>query len=78
MAVEWFCYPSGHYDATVIAAVKAAGFRGSTTVTRGWASPREDLYTLPRLEVLAGTSPSALVGEIAAIAGNAPPGLHYP
>ena len=25
--VNWFCYPSGHYDATVIAAVKAAGFR---------------------------------------------------
>ena len=37
--VNWFCYPSGHYDATVIAAVKAAGFVGSTTVIPGWASP---------------------------------------
>ena len=36
---EWFCYPSGHYNATVIAAVKAAGFRGSTTVIPGWAAP---------------------------------------
>ena len=78
VAVEWFCYPSGHYNATVIAAVKAAGFRGSTTVIRGWAGPREDPYTLPRLEVLAGTSPAALVDEIAAIAVNAPPGPHYP
>src|ERR1700759_3195752 len=24
--VNWFCYPSGHYNPTVIAAVKAAGF----------------------------------------------------
>ncbi len=78
VAVEWFCYPSGHYDATVIAAVKAAGFRGSTTVIAGWASPREDPYTLPRLRVLAGTSPAGLVDEIAAIAHNAPPGPHYP
>ncbi len=26
--VNWFCYPSGHYNATVIAAVKAAGYAG--------------------------------------------------
>ena len=37
--VNWFCYPSGHYDATVIAAVKAAGYTGSTTVVPGWAHP---------------------------------------
>ncbi len=33
--INWFCYPSGHYDATVVAAVKAAGFVGSTTVIPG-------------------------------------------
>ena len=37
--VNWFCYPSGHYDATVVAAVKAAGYAGSTTVVPGWAHP---------------------------------------
>jgi peptidoglycan/xylan/chitin deacetylase (PgdA/CDA1 family) len=74
---EWFCYPSGHYDATVIAAVKAAGFRGSTTVIAGWASPTENPYRLPRLRVLAGTSPASLLAEIAAIRGNAPPGTSY-
>ena len=26
--VNWFCYPSGHYNPTVVAAVKAAGFVG--------------------------------------------------
>jgi peptidoglycan/xylan/chitin deacetylase (PgdA/CDA1 family) len=63
--VNWFCYPSGHYNATVIAAVRAAGYVGSTTVIPGWASRANDPYRLPRLRVLAGTSPSALLSQIA-------------
>jgi peptidoglycan/xylan/chitin deacetylase (PgdA/CDA1 family) len=62
--VNWFCYPSGHYDATVIAAVRSAGFIGSTTVVPGWASRTEDAYRLPRLRVLGGTSPAALLSQI--------------
>jgi peptidoglycan/xylan/chitin deacetylase (PgdA/CDA1 family) len=73
--VNWFCYPSGHYNATVIAEVKAAGFVGSTTVIPGWASRSEDPYRLPRLRVLGGTSPSALLQQIAQYesAGAPPP-----
>ncbi len=72
--VNWFCYPSGHYDATVIAAVKAAGFVGSTTVIPGWASGGEDPYRLPRLRVLGGTSPAGLFSQIAsAESAGAPP-----
>jgi peptidoglycan/xylan/chitin deacetylase (PgdA/CDA1 family) len=59
--VNWFCYPSGHYDATVIAAVKAAGFTGSTTVVPGWAHPDDDPYRLHRLRVLGGTSGRGLL-----------------
>ncbi|HSZ14273.1 MAG TPA: polysaccharide deacetylase family protein [Solirubrobacteraceae bacterium] len=59
--VNWFCYPSGHYDATVVAAVKAAGFVGSTTVVPGWAHPNDDPYRLHRLRVLGGTSGQALL-----------------
>jgi peptidoglycan/xylan/chitin deacetylase (PgdA/CDA1 family) len=62
--VNWFCYPSGHYDATVLDAVKAAGFVGSTTVIPGWASPQEDRYRLHRLRVLGGTSGPALLSLI--------------
>ncbi len=62
---DWFCYPSGHYDATVIAAVKAAGYVGSTTVVAGWADPRDDPYTLPRFRVLAGTTPGGLLAQLA-------------
>jgi peptidoglycan/xylan/chitin deacetylase (PgdA/CDA1 family) len=59
--VDWFCYPSGDYDAAVVAAVKEAGFVGSTTVIPGWARPGDDSYRLPRLRVLGGTSPAELL-----------------
>jgi peptidoglycan/xylan/chitin deacetylase (PgdA/CDA1 family) len=76
--VNWFCYPSGHYDATVIAAVKAAGFVGSTTVVPGWAGPQEDRYRLHRLRVLGGTSPQALLSLIEGTRADAPAAASYP
>lgn len=75
--VNWFCYPSGHYDATVIDAVRAAGFIGSTTVVPGWASRAEDPYRLPRLRVLGGTSPQQLLAQIAAERSATPPPTAY-
>ncbi|MBV9804373.1 MAG: polysaccharide deacetylase family protein [Solirubrobacterales bacterium] len=77
VAVNWFCYPSGHYDPTVVAAVKAAGFVGSTTVIPGWAGPGQDRYRLPRLRVLNGTSPSALLEQIATAQGDSSPPESY-
>jgi peptidoglycan/xylan/chitin deacetylase (PgdA/CDA1 family) len=72
--VNWFCYPSGHYNATVISEVKAAGFVGSTTVSPGWAAPSRDPYRLPRVRVQGGTSPSAQLDQIAsARSAPAPP-----
>jgi peptidoglycan/xylan/chitin deacetylase (PgdA/CDA1 family) len=75
--VNWFCYPSGHYDATVVAAVVAAGYKGSTTVVPGWAGAREDPYRLPRLRVLGGTSAPSLLSEIAAVRNDPPPPASY-
>jgi len=75
--VRWFCYPSGQYDATVIAAIRAAGFVGSTTVVPGWASRDDNPYALPRLRVLAGTSGSELLSQVAAARSQpAPPGAY--
>jgi peptidoglycan/xylan/chitin deacetylase (PgdA/CDA1 family) len=73
--VNWFCYPSGHYDATVVATVRAAGYRGSTTVIPGWGRPADDPYRLHRLRVLGGTSPQALLALLADThaAPSAPP-----
>ena len=64
--VNWFCYPSGHYDARVVEAVQAAGYHGSTTVVPGWARTSSDPFRLPRLRVLGGTSGEALLAQIAA------------
>ena len=75
--VNWFCYPSGHYNATVIAAVKSAGYTGSTTVVPGWAGPESDPYRLPRLRVLGGTSPESLLSELEAIRNDPSPPASY-
>ena len=72
--VNWFCYPSGHYDSRVVAEVRAAGYKGSTTVVPGWARPGDDPYRLPRLRVLGGTSPAQLLDQVtAARSAPAPP-----
>jgi peptidoglycan/xylan/chitin deacetylase (PgdA/CDA1 family) len=75
--VNWFCYPSGHYNDTVVSAVRAAGFVGSTTVVPGWAGPHSDMYRLPRLRVLGGTSPTELLSQIATAQSSGPPPDSY-
>jgi peptidoglycan/xylan/chitin deacetylase (PgdA/CDA1 family) len=76
--VNWFCYPSGHYDETVVAAVEAAGYTGSSTVVPGWARAGENPYRLPRLRVLRGTSGSELLALLASIRDDPPPPASYP
>lgn len=75
--VNWFCYPAGDYDASVIAAVRAAGFVGSTTVVPGWANPQGDRFRLARLPVLGGVSPSQLLSQIASAQQDASPPAAY-
>ena len=75
--VNWFCYPSGHYDATVVAAVRAAGYKGSTTVVPGWTHRSDDPYRLHRLRVLGGTSPAALLSTLGAIRPDPPAPASY-
>ena len=76
-SVNWFSYPLGHYDPTVIAAVRTAGFKGATTVVSGLATKTDDPYRLPRLAVLPGTSPSALLSQIASAQGDSAPPASY-
>ena len=49
--VQFFCYPSGRFDSNVIAAVRAAGFLGATTVNYGAADPGDGWYTLDRVRI---------------------------
>jgi peptidoglycan/xylan/chitin deacetylase (PgdA/CDA1 family) len=75
--VNWFCYPSGQYDASVIDAVKSAGYEGSTTVVPGWASRTSDPYLLPRLRIVGGTTPAELLSQIASAQGTPAPPSSY-
>ncbi len=48
--VNFFCYPSGRYDAQAIQAVRDAGYLGATTTDEGLAS-KSEMYTLKRIRV---------------------------
>jgi peptidoglycan/xylan/chitin deacetylase (PgdA/CDA1 family) len=61
--VDNFCYPSGRYDDTVIAAVRAAGYVGATTEIPGYAS-RESPYELARFEILGSGGVTGMVEDL--------------
>jgi len=50
VTVDNFCYPAGQYNDAVIAAVKAAGYRGATSEVPGLATSK-DPYVLARIEI---------------------------
>jgi peptidoglycan/xylan/chitin deacetylase (PgdA/CDA1 family) len=62
--VDFFCYPSGRFDARVVNAVRAAGYRGATTTRPGLARPSE-LFTLARIRVDRGDGPRELARKLA-------------
>lgn len=63
---EFFCYPAGRYDARVVRAVRAAGYRGATTVEFGLARPSEP-FTLARVRVSAGDGAAGLASKLASL-----------
>jgi peptidoglycan/xylan/chitin deacetylase (PgdA/CDA1 family) len=54
--VNFFCYPSGRYDAQTLRDAHRAGYLGSLTTRPGLADPTGSLYTLARVRVAAGES----------------------
>lgn len=60
-----FCYPAGRYDDQVIAAVKAAGYRGATTVNPGLAEKSMPLE-LNRIRINRGDGAETLARKLAA------------
>lgn len=57
--VDFFCYPGGAYNSTVIAAVRHAGYLGATTTQPGFARWDEP-WTLNRIRVTNSTGPRDL------------------
>ena len=62
--VNNFCYPAGRFDATVIAAVKAAGYAGAMTEVPGYAN-RGRPYELNRFEILGSSGVEGLASDLA-------------
>jgi peptidoglycan/xylan/chitin deacetylase (PgdA/CDA1 family) len=60
---DFFCYPSGRYDTRVVAAVRAAGYRGATTVDEG-LGVRGEPFTLKRVRVNAGDTPATVLARV--------------
>jgi peptidoglycan/xylan/chitin deacetylase (PgdA/CDA1 family) len=48
---RFFCYPSGKYDASVVAVLKSAGYWGAVTTEWGQTHTRQSLFEMPRLRV---------------------------
>jgi peptidoglycan/xylan/chitin deacetylase (PgdA/CDA1 family) len=69
--VDAFCYPAGKFDATVEAAVRAAGFRAATTEVPGAAKPAGDRYALPRIRVDGGDSAATVLAHVREALGSA-------
>jgi peptidoglycan/xylan/chitin deacetylase (PgdA/CDA1 family) len=63
--VKDFCYPAGRFDATVIAAVEAAGYASATTEIPGYAS-REAPFELARFEILGSSGVAGLAADLGA------------
>ncbi len=73
VAAHWFCYPSGHYDARVVRAVRAAGYTGSTTTITGWARATQDPFRLERIRALNGVTGQQLLQAVQAARRAGPP-----
>ena len=61
---DFFCYPFGRYNATVVAAVRRAGYVGAETEAPGDASSANGMYQLHRIEVLRSDGVSGLVAKL--------------
>lgn len=58
-----FCYPAGRFNATVIAAVEAAGYVGATTEIHGYAD-RGHPYELDRFEILGSEGVAGMIADL--------------
>lgn len=70
---NFFAYPAGRYDARVVAAVRAAGHLGATTVKRGLARPAAP-YALARVQVSGSTGAEALLRRLRELRSRAASG----
>jgi peptidoglycan/xylan/chitin deacetylase (PgdA/CDA1 family) len=57
-AAEYFAYPKGSYNDTVISGVREAGYEGAVSVVERGVRPGDDAYALPRIQIDSSTTES--------------------
>jgi peptidoglycan/xylan/chitin deacetylase (PgdA/CDA1 family) len=60
---DFFCYPAGRYDDTVVAAVERAGYRGATTTVDGVAGPGAP-FELKRIRIDGGDGVDGFAAKV--------------
>jgi hypothetical protein len=65
--VNFFCYPAGAYDASVVADVRAAGYLAATTTNYGVVTPGQGRFTLDRIRVNGTDTASTLAADLSAL-----------
>ena len=65
-SVRVFAYPYGAYNAAVLRAVAAAGYRAAFTTRQGWWASRDQMLTLPRVYVDLDDTLSIFAGRLRA------------
>jgi len=61
---RFFCYPSGQYDADVIAVLKSAGYWGAVTTRWGVEHTSDNMFEMPRLRVRGSDTLASFVGKL--------------
>lgn len=64
---NFLCYPSGRFDATVVAAAADAGYLAATTTVPGYAQRSGDPFALPRIQVTGGKDAAWLLARLRAL-----------
>jgi peptidoglycan/xylan/chitin deacetylase (PgdA/CDA1 family) len=62
---RFFCYPSGQYNADVIAVLKSAGYWGAVTTEWGYTHTRENLFVMPRIRIRGADTLESFIDKLA-------------
>jgi peptidoglycan/xylan/chitin deacetylase (PgdA/CDA1 family) len=65
--VDFFCYPSGRFNKSTVAAVKRAGYLGATTTQEGLAA-KSEMYKLRRIRMNGSDGVPGLARKLADVA----------
>lgn len=61
---RFFAYPSGQYDANVVAVLKSAGYWGAVTTDWGEEHTLESMFAMPRLRIRGGDTLESFVDKL--------------